>query len=116
MALWSRSCSLAALACVVALGAPVASGASDGSAARNTYDYAIRCFAVTPFARKAGYPDADGEKAFRVAYAIGPKLGYTPEQVGADVKARSKIELAKMHRDAAYVRKVLDDCKFLKLL
>lgn len=107
---------IAALAIATGIFTPNASSALEGNAARNTYDYAIRCFAVTPFARKDGYPGADGEKAFRVAYVIGPKLGYTPEQVGADVKTRSKIELAKMHGDAAYVRKVLDDCKYLKLL
>ena len=93
-----------------------ASAQSNPQADRITYNYAVKCFAAMPFARKRGLSHGDGDQAFRVAYVVGTRLGFTPDEVGNDVKARTKTEMTKMNGDAAYLQKVLNDCSRLGLL
>lgn len=101
--------------CGVMAAGPAAAQLSE-PALRNGYDYAVRCFAVAPIARRQGLGKDGGEAAFRAAYTFGTKLGYTSDQVGQDVKARTKVELEKMYADAAYLKRALNDCSRLGLL
>lgn len=108
---------LLAVAVIIAASIPAGAAAElSEPALRNGYDYAVRCFAVVPIARKQGLTKGDGEPAFRAAYTFGTKLGYTPDEVGRDVKARTKIELEKMYGDAVYLQRALNDCSRLGLL
>lgn len=106
-----------AIAVILAASFPAgATAQSNPQADRITYDYAVKCFAAMPFARKRGLANGNGEQAFRVAYVVGKRLGFSSEEVGDDVKTRTKTEMSKMNDDAAYLQKVLNDCARLGLL
>ena len=107
----------AALCILAVLCAPVAAEAQLSEAAnRNAYNYAVRCYAVVPIARQRGMRTDDGRRAFDVAFQLAANLGHSPQQFRDEMGRKVQDELARMHRDAAYLTQTLSDCRRLGFL
>lgn len=100
----------------VTLLSSAASAELSESAKLNAYVYAVRCFAVAPFAKERGIRSDNGAKAFKAAYDLGTSLGYSDAYLSSDVKARSGTEMKMMNGNQAYLTKAISDCTKLKLI